>query len=81
VEEITHPDERVLAFNIPPRPAGTAFTYEGAYLMRVGESLVPMSEDMLRRIFAEGNPDFLLRYAPWSQRGRCGQASRYPKLF
>ena len=63
VEEIAHPDGRVLAFNIPPRPAGTAFTYEGAYLMRVGENLVPMSEDMLRRIFAEGSPDFLLRYA------------------
>ena len=63
VEEVAHPDGRVLAFNIPPRPAGTAFTYDGAYLMRVGESLVPMSEDMLRRIFAEGNSEFLLRYA------------------
>jgi ATP-dependent DNA helicase RecG len=63
VTEVAHPDGRVLAFTIPPRPAGTAFTYEGAYLMRVGESLVPMSEDMLRRIFEEGNPDFLLRYA------------------
>ena len=63
VEEVAHPDGRVLAFTIPPRPAGTAFTYEGAYLMRVGESLMPMSEDMLRRIFAEGKPDFLLRYA------------------
>lgn len=63
VEEVAHPDGRVLAFTIPPRPAGTAFTYEGAYLMRVGENLMPMSEDMLRRIFAEGNPDFLLRYA------------------
>jgi len=63
VEEIAHPDGRVLTFNIPPRPAGTAFTCEGAYLMRVSENLVPMSEDMLRRIFAEGSPDFLLRYA------------------
>lgn len=63
VTEVAHPDGRVLAFNIPPRPAGTAFTYEGAYLMRVGENLVPMSEDMLRRIFSEGNPDFLLRHA------------------
>jgi ATP-dependent DNA helicase RecG len=53
----------VLVFDIPPRPAGTAFASEGAYLMRVGESLVPMSEDMLRRIFEEGRPDFLLRPA------------------
>jgi ATP-dependent DNA helicase RecG len=63
VTEVTHPDGRVLVFNVPPRPAGTAFTHEGAYLMRVGESLVPMSEDMLRGIFAEGSPDFLLRHA------------------
>lgn len=63
VEEISHPDGRVLAFSIPPRPMGTAFAYEGAYLMRVGENLVPMSEDMLRRIFEEGNPGFLLRSA------------------
>lgn len=63
IEEIQHPCGRVLAFNIPQRPSGTAFTYEGAYLMRVGEHLVPMSEDMLRRIFAEGSPDFLLRDA------------------
>jgi ATP-dependent DNA helicase RecG len=27
--------------------------------MRTGESLVPMSEDQLRRIFAEGEPDWL----------------------
>jgi len=63
VEEVMHPGGRVLAFNVPSRPAGTAFTYEGAYLMRVGESLVPMSEDMLRRIFSEGSPDFLLQCA------------------
>ena len=63
VEEVMHPDGRVLAFNVPSRPTGTAFDYEGAYLMRVGESLVPMSEDRLRCIFTEGRPDFLLQYA------------------
>ena len=63
VEEVSHPDGRVLVFTVPPRPAGTAFSYEGAYLMRVGESLHPMTEDRLRRIFEEGKPDFLLRPA------------------
>jgi ATP-dependent DNA helicase RecG len=63
IEEISHPDGRVLVFNVPSRPAGTALSHEGAYLMRAGEDLVPMTEDLLRRIFDEGRPEFLLRSA------------------
>lgn len=59
IEEVPHPDGRVLVFIIPPRPRGTAYHFEGAYLMRSGEELVPMSEDQLRRIFAEGQPRWL----------------------
>lgn len=59
IEEVTHPDGRVVVFQIPGRPKGTAYAFEGAYLMRVGEELKPMSEDQLRRIFAEGQPDWL----------------------
>ncbi|WP_446425556.1 ATP-binding protein [Mailhella sp.] len=63
VEAVEHPEGRVLAFSIPSRPKGTAYAYEGAYLMRVGEGLTPMTEEQLRKIFAEGSPDFLLRNA------------------
>lgn len=59
IEEVMHPDGRVLVFHVPSRPRGTAYHLEGAYLMRSGESLVPMSEDQLRKIFAEGGPDWL----------------------
>ena len=59
IEEVEHPHGRVLVFCIPGRPKGTAYDFEGAYLMRVGEELKPMSEDQLRRIFAEGQPDWL----------------------
>lgn len=59
IEEVAHPSGRVLVFHIPPRPRGTAYHLEGAYLMRSGEELVPMSEDQLRRIFAEGEPGWL----------------------
>lgn len=59
IEEVHHSDGRVLVFHIPARPPGTAYHLEGAYLMRSGEELVPMSEDQLRRIFAEGQPDWL----------------------
>ncbi len=59
IEEVLHPDGRVLVFHIPSRPLGTVYDFEGAYLMRAGEELLPMSEDRLRAIFAEGQPDWL----------------------
>lgn len=59
IEEVAHPDGRVLVFHIPSRPRGTAYHLDGKYLMRSGEALVPMSEDQLRQIFAEGEPDWL----------------------
>jgi ATP-dependent DNA helicase RecG len=59
LDEVKHPAGRVLVLSIPSRLKGTAYHLEGKYLMRSGESLVPMSEDQLRRIFAEGKPDWL----------------------
>lgn len=59
IEAVAHPDGRVLVFHIPSRPRGTAYHLDGAYLMRSGEELLPMSEDRLRAIFAEGQPDWL----------------------
>ncbi|MBB3170156.1 ATP-binding protein [Simiduia aestuariiviva] len=59
IEEVAHPDGRVVIFTIPSRPKGTAYHYGGAYLMRAGEELVPMSEDTLRKIFSEGQPSWL----------------------
>jgi len=63
IEEVSHPDARVVVCTVPSRPRGTAFNFEGAYLMRAGEELVPMSEDRLRAIFAEGQPDWLSQTA------------------
>jgi predicted HTH transcriptional regulator len=63
IEEVAHPDGRVLVFHIPSRPRGTAYHLDGKYLMRSGEALVPMSEDQLRKIFAEGEPDWLEEYS------------------
>jgi predicted HTH transcriptional regulator len=59
VEEINHPQGRVLAFAVPGRPRGTAYQNDDVYWMRAGSSLVAMSEDRLRAIFAEGKPDWL----------------------
>ncbi|MDA8139168.1 MAG: putative DNA binding domain-containing protein [Desulfobacteraceae bacterium] len=63
IEEVVHPDGRVLVFQIPSRPRGTAYHLDGKYLMRAGEALVPMSEDHLRKIFAEGEPNWLEEHA------------------
>lgn len=59
VEEVTRAEGRLLIFHVPSRPAGTAYHYEGAYLMRSTEDTVAMTEDRLRQIFAEGKPDWL----------------------
>ncbi len=56
--ELLHPDGRVVVFTAPARPLGVPIAFEGAYWMRAGEDLVPMTPDMLRRIFDETRPDF-----------------------
>jgi ATP-dependent DNA helicase RecG len=58
IQEMELPRGRVLIFHAPARPRGDAIEYEGAYWMRAGESLVPMTKDLLKRIFAEIDPDF-----------------------
>jgi ATP-dependent DNA helicase RecG len=63
IHELEHPDGRVLVFEIPSRPVGQPLHFEGSYLMRSGEDLVPMSADRLKRIFAEGSHDFLAENA------------------
>jgi len=66
IDEVNHPSGRVLVFSVPSRLKGTAYHLEGKYLMRSGESLVPMSEDQLRKIFAEGKPDWLEEHSKTS---------------
>jgi len=59
IEEVAHPQGRVVVFRCPSRPRGSAYHLDGCDLMRSGEELVPMSEDRLRSIFAEGQPDWV----------------------
>ncbi|MFH1723225.1 MAG: ATP-binding protein [Elusimicrobiota bacterium] len=64
VSEVHHPDGRVLVFEVPSRPVGTTIQVDGVYWMRKGESLVPLSEDRLREIFAESGRDFSADICP-----------------
>jgi predicted HTH transcriptional regulator len=54
--EVVHSDGRVLVLSIPGRPKGVPLAADGKYLMRVGESLVPMTQDRLKQIFDENAP-------------------------
>jgi len=63
-ETLQHPQGRVVVFVVPPRPLGVPVQYKGAYWMRAGQSLVPMTPDLLKRIFAEVEPDFSATVCP-----------------
>ena len=56
--EIIYNDERVLVFEIASRPTGQPLNYKGRYLMRAGESLVAMTPDRLKEIFAEDSEEW-----------------------
>jgi len=58
-----HPKGRVLVFEIPSRPTGQALAFEGAYLMRSGDNLVPMPSCHLKRIFAEDQAEWVVQPA------------------
>ncbi len=61
--ELQHPNGRVLVFEVPTRPVGQPLAFDGAYLMRAGEDLVPMTPDVLKRIFAEDQQDWFCQPA------------------
>ena len=55
---VNHPNGRVLIFIIPTHSIGNPVKYKGIYWQRKGDSLIAMSEDRLRNIFAEAGHDF-----------------------
>lgn len=59
VEEVFYSSKRVLVFVIPSRPPNTPIHLDGFYLMRSGESLVPMTPDQLKKIINEIVPSWL----------------------
>ena len=50
--------KRVFVIKIPSRPVGRTLKFEGVPLMRTGESLSVMSDDVVFRILSEREPDF-----------------------
>jgi ATP-dependent DNA helicase RecG len=58
IDELAHPDGRVVCVTAPSRPLGLPLEYRGRYLMRAGESIVSMTQEQLQRIFAEAQGDY-----------------------
>ncbi|MHA8066721.1 ATP-binding protein [Aquirufa sp. ROCK2-A2] len=50
--------KRVLVLQIPSRPIGKVYKFEDVPLMRVGEELKPMSDEIYLKIIQEQEPDF-----------------------
>ena len=57
-EDESNKKGRVLVIEVPPRPVGKLFRFEDVALMRVGEELKPMSDEMIYSILQEHEPDF-----------------------
>ena len=50
IHELTHPDGRVVMFQIPAAPQGIPVAYEGFYYGRANESLVALNIEKIERI-------------------------------
>lgn len=59
IEAVMHPDGRVVVFSIPPCPDGHPFHLDGKYLMRIGQSVQPMSPERLKKLMSKRPPDWL----------------------
>lgn len=57
-EEFSTDGKRVLVIQIPGRPAGKVYKFEDVGLMRVGEELLPMSDEQYLKIIQEQEPDY-----------------------
>lgn len=56
--ELYENDKRVLVISVPSRPVGRYICFEDVPLMRVGEELLPMSQEKQFEILKEQEPDF-----------------------
>ncbi len=56
--DLQHPNGRVVLFEVPSMHKGVPVQYKGAFLMRSGDSLVPMTSDRLKQILEETTLDF-----------------------
>lgn len=59
LKEINYQEKRILVFSAPSRPIGTPIGNSGYYPMRIGENLVGMSSDQLKKYMTKVKKHFL----------------------
>jgi ATP-dependent DNA helicase RecG len=64
IEEYEHEDKRVLIIHVPSRPVGSAWSDNGIFWMRAGDSLIGMTDEQLQLIHMESAPDFSAQVCP-----------------
>jgi ATP-dependent DNA helicase RecG len=64
VEEFNYDGKRVLILHIPSRPIGEPLEFRGQYLMRIGDSLRPMTPDQYKKISQEAIKDYSSKVMP-----------------
>lgn len=57
IHEVSHPDGRVLLFEIPAAPQGLPVSWDGHYYGRDGESLGPLNLEEIERLRAQNKVD------------------------
>lgn len=63
IEEFMVEGKRLVIFDVPPRQRGTPLSHNGRFLMRLDDSLLPMTAEQMKKIFDEVNTDILLNPA------------------
>src|SRR5699024_3440308 len=58
IHEISHPDGRVLLFEIPAAPQGLPVSWDGHYYGRDGESLGPLNLEEIEHIHGQKKVDY-----------------------
>ena len=61
IKEIFENDKKIIVVSIPSRSIGKLLKFAGVPLMRIGESLEAMSDNIQRQILFEGQNDFSAR--------------------
>ena len=64
IYELYEDGKRVLVIDVDARPIGRVFKFEDVALMRIGEELKPMSEEVYLKIIQEQEPDFSQQICP-----------------
>ena len=55
--------KRLVIFDVPPRQRGIPIAHNGRFLMRLDDSLLPMTTEQVKKIFDEVKTDLLLEAA------------------